>query len=254
LYSVGKFQLLDIEQDLFWVPSTQKETMSSPVTAAPTMSPAEHATFLGVFVFLLFAMCFPFFLHLFAFKKGCFDEYMLCIKEKTKEFRGRSRRKEYIGFIVANWLLSYDMMFIDHRLGTTFGENNNFGVFWLLYLVLTFVPTLAVSIRRLHDTGRSGAWLFAVLIPFVGYLAVNVILIFFDSEVGDNKWGANPKNVVFDAPTATAEYVAVHEAETVGRAASDDNGDAPLLEQSFSSSKTIEPSRPLHGDSRGDLV
>jgi uncharacterized membrane protein YhaH (DUF805 family) len=57
--------------------------------------------------------------------------------------------------------------------------------------VLLIIPGLAVAVRRLHDTGRSGWWLLLALVPLV-----QLILIWWyiqDSEAGTNKWGANPK-------------------------------------------------------------
>ena len=61
-----------------------------------------------------------------------------------------------------------------------------------IYSLAVLVPSLAVSARRLHDTGRSGFLLFLLLIPIIG----GIILIVFcvqDSQEGDNKYGSNPK-------------------------------------------------------------
>lgn len=62
-----------------------------------------------------------------------------------------------------------------------------------LYSLLVLLPALAVSVRRLQDTGKSGWFVFLVLIPLVGAL----ILIYFyvqDSQPGENQYGANPKD------------------------------------------------------------
>ena len=66
------------------------------------------------------------------------------------------------------------------------------GVLSLLVMVALVVPQLSVSVRRLHDTGRSGLWLLVGLVPLVGSF---VLLYFFvqDSEPGDNQFGPNPK-------------------------------------------------------------
>ncbi|BDP42173.1 hypothetical protein DAETH_21420 [Deinococcus aetherius] len=63
-----------------------------------------------------------------------------------------------------------------------------------VYGLATFLPTLAVNIRRLHDTGRSGWWYLIAFVPLVGGI---VLLIFavMDSQPGTNKWGPNPKGV-----------------------------------------------------------
>jgi len=72
---------------------------------------------------------------------------------------------------------------------------------WILYLVLligTIVPDLAVGVRRLHDTSRSGWWLLIALVPFVGGI---ILLVFMclDSTPGPNDYGPSPKEL--SAPT-----------------------------------------------------
>jgi uncharacterized membrane protein YhaH (DUF805 family) len=65
---------------------------------------------------------------------------------------------------------------------------------YLLYTLAMLVPGVTVSVRRLHDTGRSGWWLLIALVPLVGAI---VLLVFLaqDSQRGDNEFGANPKYV-----------------------------------------------------------
>jgi uncharacterized membrane protein YhaH (DUF805 family) len=64
-----------------------------------------------------------------------------------------------------------------------------------LFVLANILPALAVGVRRLHDTGRSGWWLLIALIPLVGVI---VLIIFYvqDSQPGVNKYGPNPKGVV----------------------------------------------------------
>lgn len=66
------------------------------------------------------------------------------------------------------------------------------GVLGGLYTLAVLIPSLAVSVRRLHDTNRSGWWLLLLLIPLIGAL---VILIFTvqDGTPGENTYGADPK-------------------------------------------------------------
>ena len=61
----------------------------------------------------------------------------------------------------------------------------------LLYSLAIIVPGIAVTIRRLHDTGRSGWWILLGLVPFVGILLL--VLMCLDSEPGTNEYGENPK-------------------------------------------------------------
>ena len=62
----------------------------------------------------------------------------------------------------------------------------------MLYALGVFIPSLAVAVRRLHDTNRSGWWLLIGLIPVIGLI---VLIVFFvqDSDKVDNDYGANPK-------------------------------------------------------------
>ena len=61
-----------------------------------------------------------------------------------------------------------------------------------IYGLGILLPSLAVAVRRLHDTGRAGWWIFIGLIPLVGWI---VLIVFYvqDSDAGDNAYGANPK-------------------------------------------------------------
>ncbi|GAA5513385.1 inner membrane protein YhaH [Deinococcus carri] len=63
-----------------------------------------------------------------------------------------------------------------------------------LYGLALFLPSLAVTIRRLHDTGRSGWWVLISLIPLIGGLVLFIFLV-LDSQPGPNKWGPNPKGM-----------------------------------------------------------
>ncbi len=61
-----------------------------------------------------------------------------------------------------------------------------------IYSLATLIPSLAVGIRRLHDTGKSGWWIFISLIPFVGPIILLIFLV-KDSDPGTNLYGPNPK-------------------------------------------------------------
>ncbi len=68
------------------------------------------------------------------------------------------------------------------------------GIKWLasIYSLAVLVPSIAVSVRRLHDTGRSGWWLLIGLVPLIGSIWL-IVLLCLDSQPETNKWGANPK-------------------------------------------------------------
>ena len=115
------------------------------------------------------------------------------------DFSGRARRKEFWMYSLFSMIFAIVAMILDKLLGTTFdfdlyGQSLDFGFGWLylIYGLAVSIPGLAVSIRRLHDIGKSG-WSYLIsLIPFVGAI---ILLVWFckDSQAGENKWGANPK-------------------------------------------------------------
>ena len=73
------------------------------------------------------------------------------------------------------------------------------------YIEIVFlVPSLAVTVRRLHDTGKSGWWLLIHLIPVVGWV-IFWIWMFTDSQLGPNQWGDNPKGNNNNAPMTPAD-------------------------------------------------
>lgn len=125
-------------------------------------------------------------------------------RSKYATFSGRARRSEYwwayLGVFLVSLVLNIPLQGV--LLGaadTTTGEISSVPpaaiVLYILMIVFglaILVPMLAVIVRRLHDTGRSGWWYFIALVPFVGGL----ILLFFmiqDSQAGDNAYGPNPK-------------------------------------------------------------
>jgi len=106
-------------------------------------------------------------------------------------FTGRARRREYWRFIL-HYLLAYALLLVIDAVTGTFSFETQMGLTSGLFVLFMFVPALAVAVRRLHDTGRSGAWLLLVLLPFLGTL---VLLFFFiqEGDEGDNRYGADPK-------------------------------------------------------------
>ncbi|WP_421381885.1 DUF805 domain-containing protein [Bacillus salacetis] len=112
-------------------------------------------------------------------------KWYLKVLRNYVNFSGRARRKEYWMFMLFNFIISIPLIAIE-----TMADLDE----WLttLYSLLIFLPSFAVLVRRLHDTGRSGWWVLISLVPLVGAI---VLLVFacLDSEDGQNKWGPNPK-------------------------------------------------------------
>ena len=98
-------------------------------------------------------------------------------------FSGRATRPEYWWFVAFTFTAGVALMIIDLVTGT--------GGLWTLFTLGTFLPSLAVTFRRLHDTGRAAWWLLIVLVPFLG----PVILVVWAATAGDpgpNKYGLAP--------------------------------------------------------------
>jgi len=119
--------------------------------------------------------------------------WYLEVLKKYAVFSGRSRRKEYWYFSLFNLLITIVLAVIDGMTGTLIAEAN-IGLLGGIYALALLIPFLAVSVRRLHDTDRSGWWLLIALIPLIGAI---VILVFTlqDSKPGQNQYGSNPKEV-----------------------------------------------------------
>jgi uncharacterized membrane protein YhaH (DUF805 family) len=111
---------------------------------------------------------------------------------KYATFSGRARRSEYWWWYLFVTIVFLVAGILDRAVGLTYGDLT-LGGGWIATIaaIVFLVPNLAVAVRRLHDTGRSGWWLLIGLVPVVGFV---VLLYFFvlDSE-NDNQYGPYPK-------------------------------------------------------------
>lgn len=117
--------------------------------------------------------------------------WYLHVLKNYATFSGRARRKEYWMFFLFNVLISLGLGVLDVVAGTYSVEYET-GFFSALYSLLVLIPSIAVSVRRLHDTNRSGWWIVISLIPIIGVLVLFVFTC-LDSQPGTNRFGANPK-------------------------------------------------------------
>ena len=112
-------------------------------------------------------------------------EYYVSVLKNYANFKGRARRKEYWMFVLCNFII-----------GIVFGLLTTVvPVLWVLSLIYSLailIPGLAVAVRRLHDTSRSGLWILISLVPLIGGIWL-LVLMFLDGTAGDNKWGPDPK-------------------------------------------------------------
>jgi uncharacterized membrane protein YhaH (DUF805 family) len=106
---------------------------------------------------------------------------------KYAVFAGRARRKEYWVFELAHFPIIVALVFVGKVI-----HSANLGLLPSLYILAVLIPSLASLVRRLHDTNRSGWWVFINLVPLVGPL---IILSFTvtNGNTGANRFGPDPK-------------------------------------------------------------
>ncbi len=119
------------------------------------------------------------------------DWYLMAFR-RFSDFSGRSRRSEYWYFFLFNFIISMGLNMLSMLTGR--GGAMLFGLVALVFALVTLVPSLAVAVRRLHDTGRSGWWLLISFIPFVGAIIL-IVFLATEGQPGENQWGPNPKEV-----------------------------------------------------------
>ncbi len=132
-------------------------------------------------------------------------EWMILPLRRYAEFSGRARPKEYWMYVLFLILCSMAISIVEAALGLGMtnrwayregwmmgaGAYHSGGPLTALFWLGTFVPSLAVSVRRLHDTDRSGWWLLLWLIPFVGWIVLLVFMVMGGTR-GPNRFGPDP--------------------------------------------------------------
>ena len=96
--------------------------------------------------------------------------YYIQVLSKYAEFNGRARRSEYWYFALINILITVVIYLVDFSIGA-------FGALGIIYALGLLIPSLAVAVRRLHDTGRSGWTILLALIPIVGVIILLIFMV-----------------------------------------------------------------------------
>ncbi|MFI1396061.1 DUF805 domain-containing protein [Streptomyces sp. NPDC020681] len=107
------------------------------------------------------------------------------VLKKYAVFSGRARRQEYWMFALFNVVISIVLSIVDNVAGTS-------PILGAVYSLLVLLPALGVTVRRLHDTDRSGWWILIGAVPLVGFI---ILIVFLASEgkAEQNAHGPNPK-------------------------------------------------------------
>ncbi|NCO70112.1 MULTISPECIES: DUF805 domain-containing protein [Shewanella] len=117
------------------------------------------------------------------------DWYLKVLKQYF-DFSGRARRKEYWMFALISMIISIVLTLLDMGVGL-YSELYGAGLLSSIYSLAIVIPSIAVSVRRLHDTDHSGWWLLLMFIPLLGALILLVVMCFNSKD--DNEYGPNPK-------------------------------------------------------------
>lgn len=127
--------------------------------------------------------------------KGIFDYYKDAIK-RYADFTGRASLRDYWMFVVSNFIVSFIVGVILFALAILLVLIINdyipatllVIIGYLAYIIFLIVPSAAISVRRLHDQNKSGAWYFIIFIPYVGAIIL-LVLMCLQGTVGTNRYG-----------------------------------------------------------------
>jgi uncharacterized membrane protein YhaH (DUF805 family) len=120
------------------------------------------------------------------------DIFKSVLQTKYADFNGRARRAEYWKYALVTFGIGIGLVILSAILGAIAKPLGTLAlVAYGIFALATLIPGLALFIRRLHDTGKSGWWLLIGFVPFGGI----VLLVFtcLDSTQGSNKYGTSPK-------------------------------------------------------------
>lgn len=110
--------------------------------------------------------------------------YISVLTKNYANFKDRARRREYWMFFLFNFILGFIISLAAGMAEITFLP--------VIYYLAVLIPSLAVTVRRLHDIGKSGVWIFISLIPLVG--GIWMLILMCKEGVSDiNAYGRNPK-------------------------------------------------------------
>ncbi|MHB8087994.1 MAG: DUF805 domain-containing protein [Anaerolineaceae bacterium] len=118
-------------------------------------------------------------------------KYYVAALKKYAVFSGRASKKEFWMFVLFNILVSLVLGIFDYILGTTYGPRE-IGILSSIYSLVVFLPSLGVAIRRLHDIGNIGWWVFISLVPIIGIIWY-VIIMSKNGDPAENAFGPVPE-------------------------------------------------------------
>lgn len=121
-------------------------------------------------------------------------EWYLAVLKKYFDFNGRARRKEFWMFFLFNAIISIVLSVLTNITGKTVGPL--FTGLSALYSLAILLPTIGVTVRRLHDIGKSGWWALLYFFVCIGQIWL-IVLLAKEGDRGDNQYGPDPKAASF---------------------------------------------------------
>lgn len=118
-------------------------------------------------------------------------KWYIKVLQNYSNFKGRARRREYWMFVLINVVFIFAAILVDNAADLVY-DYSSYGIVTTLYQLFIFIPSLAVSVRRLHDIGKSGWMILVSFIPLFGAIWI-LVLMATDSEPRTNEFGINPK-------------------------------------------------------------
>ena len=125
---------------------------------------------------------------------GFSDAVQNVLMNNYANLNGRASRSEYWWFVLFNFIVNIVTFVIDLTLGSMI--TYDMGYVGLIAFLALLLPTVSVSVRRLHDIGKSGWWILLAIIPIVNFIGIFVIIVFtiMEGEEQHNQYGNVPTN------------------------------------------------------------
>ena len=125
---------------------------------------------------------------------GFSDAVQNVLMNNYANLNGRASRSEYWWFVLFNFIVNIVTFVIDLTLGSMI--TYDMGYVGLIAFLALLLPSISVSVRRLHDIGKSGWWILLAIIPIVNFIGIFVIIVFtiMEGEEQPNQYGNVPTN------------------------------------------------------------
>ena len=141
--------------------------------------------------------------------------YLKVVRDNYANFSGRASRTEFWMFVLINVVISVVLAIVEQTAGLTSEPDaltgQSQGYLTPIYSLIVLIPSLAVTVRRLHDVGKSG-WLILIALTCIGVIPLLIWYISAGTE-GDNQYGPSPREIDEPAPAAEEDEAGSAESE-----------------------------------------